>query len=280
MLERVGEESLDEMIRYLQAHELESILLLGERARHATARGATTDPLTLLGYRWEGQLVAVQGFFHYGRWVPHFANEVIPADVHQRSMIEDMVIRRVRWIMGVERVVEPLLARLDGRRFRLNYDEHDALCAVDATQLRSHPLAGVRRASPADTEAVAELRRAFESEYFGLPLERVDRAWCVNAAARYVADGAVVVERERRIVAMVAVESLLAQLAHIGAVYTVPRYRGQGLAKGAVAALCQELLRTHPRVTLTVRTDNLPAQRAYAALGFQAVGDYRMARFA
>jgi predicted GNAT family acetyltransferase len=77
---------------------------------------------------------------------------------------------------------------------------------------------------------------------------------------------------------MVAVEASIPQLTHIGAVYTHRDFRGRGLAKGVVTAICQQHLRLKERVTLNVRVDNEIANRVYRALGFRVWGDYRMCR--
>jgi predicted GNAT family acetyltransferase len=79
---------------------------------------------------------------------------------------------------------------------------------------------------------------------------------------------------------MVATEADIPQVAQLGAVYTAPAFRGLGLARSVTAALCAEKLRHRERAALVVRDDNLPALRAYQALGFHYWDDYRMSRLA
>jgi predicted GNAT family acetyltransferase len=79
---------------------------------------------------------------------------------------------------------------------------------------------------------------------------------------------------------MVLVEAAIPELSQIAAVYTIKGYRGRGLAKGVVSSICKDQLLDKPRVTLTVKTDNVPAFRVYRALGFRRWTDYRMSRFA
>jgi predicted GNAT family acetyltransferase len=125
---------------------------------------------------------------------------------------------------------------------------------------------------------VAELRCLFEEEYFGADGGGSLASWCLGTARRYVADGAYVAEVDGVAQAMVAVEAEVPELTQVGAVYTREAHRGRGLAKAVVSAACREALERRPLVTLTVREGNIPALRAYRALGFQPWIPYRMCR--
>jgi RimJ/RimL family protein N-acetyltransferase len=271
-LERVGAEAIRDLERYLWRHYHENIALLHDLQRGGLRNGEREKP-TLLGYRLGGAIVAVQAIYRGGRWLPHYERpDVLPA------MLEDARDYWLRWLMGPRRIVDPILDRLPELGLHVTFDEIDAFCYVDRSSLVPYVAPGVRRATPRDVEDVATLRCAFEAEYFGVPVERIERAWCLRAAERYIRDGAYVAEVGGRSVAMVAIEGSLPQLTHIGAVYTVHAYRNRGLAKGVVTAICQEHLRRKERVTLNVRVDNVAANRAYRALGFRVWGDYRMCR--
>ena len=65
------------------------------------------------------------------------------------------------------------------------------------------------------------------------------------------------------------------RVAALGNVATLPERRGQGLAKGACAALCLLLLADGiETVALNVRADNAPAITAYTHLGFEFATAY------
>lgn len=289
MLERLDDRALDEIEHYLRAHAHENILLLSDlleqRSAKAASSGLWADPLSLLGYRFtdRGQSdappIAVQGFYRYGRWLPHY--EPLSSEQEQvllDAMIADARPYYIRWLMGIERVVGPILKRLGELGLEPDYDERDDLCYVDTASLNALDLAGVRRATARDLEAIAKLRFAFEVEYFRVPTQRIQKAWCRDIARRYIDKGCYLAERRGSVVSMVAVEARLDTLTQIGAVYTLEEYRGQGLAKAVVGALAREELRRVQRVALTVRKDNLPARRAYSALGFRPWVDYRLVR--
>jgi RimJ/RimL family protein N-acetyltransferase len=279
-LEQIGRSELPAMWRYLQSHYAENVLLLNDLRRAGERRHQWMDDLSLSGYRLAETVQAVQGFYRFGRWLPHFAPGADPQMVD--VLIDEMLRRRtlgkrLSWILGARRVVDPILQRL-GPRAHVSYDELDQMLYVDSAALRPCALAGVRRAQEQDQDAVAALRLAFEAEYFQEPPQQINRAWCHHTAGRYIAGGTYLVERDGQVVSMVAVEAALPQLVQVGAVYTVRPYRNQGLARGVVSAICQEALANAPRVALTVRVDNEPALRVYRDLGFAHLLDYRMTR--
>lgn len=82
-------------------------------------------------------------------------------------------------------------------------------------------------------------------------------------------------------VAGVHVYSPTWSVAALGNVATVPAFRGQGLARGACAALCQILLEDGIQtIALNVRADNEAALRSYTRLGFDPVAEYTEASLA
>lgn len=76
-------------------------------------------------------------------------------------------------------------------------------------------------------------------------------------------------------VAGVHVYSPAWRVAALGNVATLPGFRGQGLARGACASLCQLLLDDGiETIGLNVRADNASAIASYTRLGFEPVAEY------
>ncbi|MFO7917797.1 MAG: GNAT family N-acetyltransferase [Anaerolineae bacterium] len=275
MLQRLGSEHIQEIKEYLHAHAQENILVLSDLMNPGDADRRWADPLSCIGYRIQDRVIAVQAFYRYGRWFPHYTDERA-LDL----MMEDMIPKRVHWLLGVRRVVDPIVKRLKPMGLTLDYDEKDYLYYTDPETLRPHPLPGIRRATSRDVKAIAQMRSAFEGEYFDTPPARINPSWCTYIAERYVERGTFVAQRKGRVVSMAAIEATIPELSQIGAVYTRKGYRNRGLARGVVSALCEEELCHKERVTLTVKVDNEPALKAYGDLGFRHLADYRMGRFA
>jgi predicted GNAT family acetyltransferase len=89
-----------------------------------------------------------------------------------------------------------------------------------------------------------------------------------------------VVELDGRPLAYSGFNAALPDVVQIGGVYTPPFARARGLARAAVAG---SLLKARDggasRAVLFTDVANVAAQRAYAALGFTAIGDWGIARF-
>lgn len=68
-----------------------------------------------------------------------------------------------------------------------------------------------------------------------------------------------------------------AELVQVGGVWTPPKLRSRGYGRAAVAAslLAVRSEGVHTAILITGE-DNIPAQKAYEALGFQYIGDYRL----
>ncbi|MGE0426163.1 MAG: GNAT family N-acetyltransferase [Reyranellaceae bacterium] len=89
-----------------------------------------------------------------------------------------------------------------------------------------------------------------------------------------------VAEADGRPLAYSGFNAALPDVVQVGGVYTPPFARARGMARSAVAG---SLIRARDegasRAVLFTDVANVAAQRAYAALGFTAIGDWGIARF-
>jgi predicted GNAT family acetyltransferase len=67
------------------------------------------------------------------------------------------------------------------------------------------------------------------------------------------------------------------EVVQVGGVWTPPGLRSRGYGRGAVAAslLSEREKGVHAAILFTGE-ENIPAQKAYEALGFELIGDYRI----
>lgn len=78
-------------------------------------------------------------------------------------------------------------------------------------------------------------------------------------------------------VSMTAFNTATKEAVQVGGVYTPPAYRGKGYARAAVAASLLDAKDEGVETSiLFTGIENYPAQKAYTALGFQHIGDYRI----
>jgi RimJ/RimL family protein N-acetyltransferase len=86
-----------------------------------------------------------------------------------------------------------------------------------------------------------------------------------------------VLEREGELVAHTGFNAQLPEAVQVGGVWTPHSLRGRGYARCAVASHLLAAREAGATMALLFTGDaNVPAQRAYAALGFEAIGRYRL----
>ncbi|MBN1658217.1 MAG: GNAT family N-acetyltransferase [Anaerolineae bacterium] len=135
-----------------------------------------------------------------------------------------------------------------------------------------------RRIEPRDIDLVTRWRVDFSVESLGD--QESPRLWeaCRANVERSMADGRIwVLEVDGTPVATSAFNSATREAVQVGGVWTPPELRARGYARAVVAASLRDARQEGVRLgVLFTGEENLPAQRAYEALGFQRTGRYRL----
>jgi predicted GNAT family acetyltransferase len=178
--------------------------------------------------------------------------------------------------------------RAEGWTVDVQLDEQEKLYVLPLDELRvpealrTGQVRG-RRIAAHDLEQVVRWQVAFEIECLnreaGPDLLQSSRA----SVERKLADGhmwvveAYTAEGQPTPVAISGFNAVLREAVQIGPVYTPPEQRRQGYARAAVAAsLLDARAEGVETAILFTGEDNLPAQKAYTALGFRYVGIFRL----
>jgi RimJ/RimL family protein N-acetyltransferase len=151
----------------------------------------------------------------------------------------------------------------------------DALIVPEA--LRTGHVIG-RNAKTRDIDTLTHWRVEYDIAVLGD--EETDVLWEEErAAAEHVieAGNTWILEDQGTPVATSAFNSSIDEAVQIGGVWTPPEFRSRGYARGVVA---QSLLDAREdgveKAILFTDEDNIPAQKAYTALGFHCIGDYHI----
>ncbi|QDO89112.1 GNAT family N-acetyltransferase [Ornithinimicrobium ciconiae] len=134
----------------------------------------------------------------------------------------------------------------------------------------------VRPATVEETDLVVPAAAAMFTEEIGYPPYRgSDRAYRLSVGALVRAGRSLVRIEDGEVVFKADVGSVALDVAQIQGVWVNPRYRGQGLAVPAMAAVVEHVL-THiaPTVTLYVNNFNAPAIATYRHVGFVQTGTF------
>jgi RimJ/RimL family protein N-acetyltransferase len=158
------------------------------------------------------------------------------------------------------------------RLYRLQLEELVVPDALGSGRCRG------RRIEPRDLDLITEWRVAFSRESLGeqLTSELLER--CRTAVERSMQEGHTwVLEDCGRPVATSSFNTAIAEAVQVGGVWTPPELRRQGYGRSVVAAsLLEARSESIQKAILFTGQGNVAAQRAYTALGFRPIGDYRM----
>jgi predicted GNAT family acetyltransferase len=238
------------------------------------------------GERFTGDYVAA---FEDGRMtavMAHFWNGIVitQAPVHLDALWRETLMasrRPLKGIIGPHEQVRVLKNMLSLESVALQLDRREILysLALDALvvpeALRTRQVTG-RRVELRDVDILARWRVGYEVEALGE--EETEQLWANERAMakRVVDDGNTwILEAHGQPVATSAFNSRIAEAVQIGGVWTPPEFRRRGYARCVVAqSLLDARAEGVQKAILFTDEDNIPAQKAYTALGFRHISDY------
>ncbi len=185
----------------------------------------------------------------------------------------------VRGIVGAREEVAALREALGLAGAEAELESDEALLTLPLADLVMPPLEGLALApfSAGPREFLVAWRAAYGVETLG---------WAGDAEARAAREVAAHVEggrhrvllRDGTPVAQAGLNAVAGPVVQVGAVWTPPALRGQGLARAAVALVLAEA-RDAGASRAVLFTANPAAERAYRALGFRDAGRFALLLF-
>ena len=220
--------------------------------------------------------------------VAHYWNDnlIVQAPVQIEALCRAAIEasgRRVGGVLGPAAQVQTAKEALGLSEDAVGLDQTEKLYSLSLVDLvvpeglRKGHLAG-RRIQPCDIEQVTAWLVAFSLE--ALHEEDIPelRARVRAGVDRKQEQGLTwIVEDEGQPVSTSGFNTTTAKAVQIGGVYTPPELRSRGYGRAVVAAsLLDAQAEGAERSILFTPVDNIPAQRAYEALGYRHIGDYRL----
>ncbi len=216
-------------------------------------------------------------------------NLVLQAPAHLTEILEKITAapeRPIRGLLGLSEQVGRAMQLLGWREADIQLDEEEGLYAlalgdlVVPDELRSGRLRG-RRAELRDLDQVSAWRLGYWLEALGADDTPELRDRCRGEIGSSIDEGTTWVLEDLEVgeepVACTSFNATIREAVQVGGVWTPPESRGRGYGRAAVAAsLLDARAEGVERAILFTGDDNVPAIRAYAALGFQRIGDHRV----
>ena len=276
-----GDEEIVEA--FLLKHRDTSVMLLSSLRRCGFADGNSPQQGLWFGAFEGNQLVGLTSFCGNGMLLPQAPrrlDELVRVSVAASA-------RPMEGVVGIatqaQRVSE-VLGLAAHQRESIMLDSHEILYALDLQKLEipTQLLSGQVKARPAEPRDMSVVtgwiinsnaetyKRRLRPSEIEANLERmagqVEHRW--------------VLEQENRLLATTGFGAGAAEVVQVAGVYTPPSLRSQGYARCVVAAsLLAARERGVEHCVLFTAIENIPAQHAYEAIGFQRIGEFRLLVF-
>jgi predicted GNAT family acetyltransferase len=180
--------------------------------------------------------------------------------------------------------VTQVLSLPTGKHPQVMMDSYEYLYGLDLDQLRvPEPLADgmyrCRRVQARDVPVLTDWMVEYELESLNRRMSRSQvEAGLVQVAEEH--DNRWILEGSDGLLSTTGFNAATAEVAQVGGVYTPPALRARKYARCAVAAsLLEARGKGVKRSVLFTAHENIPAQRAYEAIGYKRVGEFRLLMF-
>lgn len=246
--------------------------LIDAPARHHGSYAAAFENGALVGvaaHYWNG-IVCLQA-------APAYAPALAELAVHSSQ-------RALSGVVGPSAQVAAVLAARGLAAEKLRSDSEEDLFQLRLADLRvPAPLAeghvSARAAQTEDLDLLVDVSVAFDVETLNARDTPELRAERRQGEQSGIAEGSIfLLEHEGRCVAASGFNASIPEAVQVGGVYTFPELRGRGFGRCVVAhSLLAVRARGVPTAILFTGQQNHAARRAYLSLGFERIGDYRIA---
>lgn len=191
--------------------------------------------------------------------------------------------RALHGLIGIDDQVQQAKSILGLESARYNIDEADGLYSLQLEnmvvpeRLQSGELVG-RKISHRDLEKLISWRVAYSVELLGSVEDDDLRVQAQESMTEMLHSGqSWILEANGQVVANTSLNAAVKKAVQVGGVYTPPELRGRGYGRAVVAASLLDARQEGVELAVLFTGDsNLPARKAYSALGFQRVADYRL----
>lgn len=221
------------------------------------------------GYFDDEILRGILPFYNLGSCIPHF--EVDGAIPLFAAVMKE---RKFEFFMGMYKVIKPLYEEIKEYKETQAYDESSYFIN---RSLKPFILDGVNFIKSNEDDNVVDFVIEARVKGFNQTVVREDIE--KSLIQRGEEEEFIFLKKDGRIIAQACVQTYTPKINQIGAVYTTEQERGKGYCKVVVSEMCRRIIHKGKLPTLTVKNMNLPAVKAYTALGFEHYDDYLIVKF-
>lgn len=272
MIRLLVKEDYEKVMEYILRNEVETSFLYG----NVVGFGLENDHDKrrcgdYYGFFEDGLLKGILAFYNLGSCIVHY--ESVKAIPEFAGIMKD---KSFEYLQGMKRIIKPLYDEIAECKEVFEANDSFYLVNRDFKPFFAPDLQfvdGVKEKSEDVVDFIIETR----CKGFKQTVEKNDVL--KNLEQRGAEEDYILVKANGRIVAGACIQTYTPSLNQIGSVYTTEEERGKGYAKAVVSHLCSKIVSRGKIPTLFVLKNNIPAFRAYTALGFMKHDEYMLVRF-
>ncbi|NMM62983.1 GNAT family N-acetyltransferase [Clostridium sp. P21] len=260
------------ILEYLERNEIETsflyanIIQFGVDNRQDIRRCAD-----YYGY-FDGELLkGILPFYNLGSCIPHYESEkAVP--LFAKLMKE----RKFEFLLGMFKIVKPLYENIKEYKEVQSYDESSYFMNRKFKPFVLDRIKFINADKVKSDKVVDFILHAYINGF------QQDINWKdikKSLIQREEEEEFIIVQNDDKMVAQACVQTYTSKVCQIGGVYTLESERGKGYCKAVVSEICKRIIDKGKIPTLSARKNNIPAVKAYTALGFQHYDDYLLIRF-
>lgn len=218
------------------------------------------------GFFVDSNLKGILPFYNLGSCIPHFEDE----DAID-YFVNEIKKRDFSYLLGMSKYIKPIYESIKDTKNVLE-------CSDDSYYVNENykpfVLKNVEIKNVKDIEIDKAVEFLQEASQKGFGRVESKEETIKSIKEKGDEEDFIFVIDNGNIVAQANIQTFTDKIKQVGGVYTSEEYRGKGYCKAAVSEICRRIVLKGMIPTLMVRKNNIPAVKAYGALGFKHYDDY------
>lgn len=217
------------------------------------------------GYFEEGRLRGILPFYNLGSCIPHY--ETVTAVPY---FIDIMKKKKFQYLLGMKSIVYPLYNEIKNVKYTVSYEESSYFINENFKPFKIDNASFINART--GNKNIIEFIKLASKDGFENDKSTQDVIKTLNE--RGIEEDFILLSINNTLVAQANIQTFTPAINQIGGVYTKREFRGKGYCKVVVSEICRRIIHRGKVPTLLVKKNNIPALKAYQALGFKHYKDY------
>lgn len=255
------------ILEYLERNEIETSFLYANIVEFGVENRKDIRRCADYYGFFDGEILkGILPFYNLGSCIPHY--EVGDAVPLFAGLMKE---RNFEFLLGMHKVIKPLYEEIKVYKEIQAYDESSYFIN---RSFKPFILDGVNfiDANGVSSDEVVDFIVSARANGFKQVVTKEEIR--KSLTQRGEEEDFIIAEKDGKMVAQACVQTYTPQIKQIGSVYTAEEERGKGYCKAIVSEMCRRIIAKGKMPTLSVKKKNIPAVKAYTALGFEPYDDY------